>query len=69
MEIFARKSKYAICFELNVQIMKISVKLHVNSYFSHETGILLTKIAKSIELHQTKIMDCLKDQTRFQEIL
>ena len=29
--------------------MKSSVKLHVNSYFSHKIGILLTWIAKRIE--------------------
>ena len=47
--IFVRKSKYVICFELNVRIMKCFLNLLVNSYISDETGILLTWIAKSIE--------------------
>ena len=29
--------------------MRIYVKLHVNSYFSHETGIFFAWIAKNIE--------------------
>ena len=49
VEYFVGKSKYVICFELVVQIMKIYVKLQVDSYLSHETGILLTWITKSIE--------------------
>ena len=48
--LYFRARFYIICFELNLQIIKIYVKLHVNSYFSHEIVILFIWIAKNIEV-------------------
>ena len=69
MENSVQKSKYVICLELIchskiVQIIKISVK---KSHFSHETGILLTRIAKSMEAQSEENNELPKQTSKIYE--